>query len=99
MYAVIFEACIKQLDADYAATAQRMRELAISQYGCLDFTSVTEGQKEISISYWSSLAQIQEWKQDQEHLQAQQQGKARWYESYKVRVVEIVRDYSSKSST
>ena len=95
MYAVIFEAQINQLDESYFTTAARMRELATSEYGCLEFTSVTEGKKEIAISYWQSLEQIQDWKQNKEHLQAQEMGKERWYKSYKVRVLELVREYSN----
>lgn len=93
MYAVIFEAQINQLDENYFTTAARMRELATSNYGCVDFTSATEGDKEISISYWDSLEQIQKWKQDEEHIQAQELGKSKWYNSYSVKVVEIIRAY------
>ena len=93
MYAVIFEAQINQLDESYFATAARMRELATSNYGCVEFTSATEGDKEIAISYWQSFADIQNWKQDAEHLQAQKMGKERWYKNYTVRVVEVIRSY------
>jgi len=93
MYAVIFEAQINQLDDDYFTTATRMQDLATSNYGCVDFTSVTEGDKEISISYWDSLEQIQKWKQDEEHLKAQEIGKKQWYKSYKVKIVKIVKEY------
>lgn len=93
MYAVIFHAEIAQLDDEYFATAKQMRELAITQYGCLEFVATTEGTREIAISYWQSLEHIQHWKQNAEHLQAQQQGRARWYKSYKVEVVEVLRSY------
>ena len=95
MYAVIFQAQINQLDHTYTTTAARMRELATSQYGCVEFTSVTEGDKEISISYWQSLEQIQKWKQDEEHIQAQAMGRAKWYKNYNVQIVEVMRTYSS----
>lgn len=95
MYAVIFEARIKQLDKDYLTTAERLRKLAQEKYGCIEFTSLTENNQEIAISYWDSLKQIQTWKQDPEHLKAQTLGKERWYESYRVRVVEVVREYSN----
>lgn len=98
MYAVIFEAKINQLDEGYFATAARMRELATSNYGCVEFTSVTEGDKEIAISYWQSLEDIQRWKQDAEHLQAQQMGKARWYKSYQVKIVNILRSYAHEEA-
>ncbi|MEN0038214.1 MAG: antibiotic biosynthesis monooxygenase [Cellvibrio sp.] len=94
MFAVIFHAEIAQLDDAYFATAKQMRELAITQYGCLDFVARTEGEREIAISYWPSLEHIQRWKQNAEHLQAQQQGRVSWYKSYKVEVVEVLRSYS-----
>ena len=93
MYAVIFRARIRQLDQDYAETAARMRELALGQYGCVDFVSVSEGDTEVAISYWPSLEHIQRWKQDPEHRKAQQLGRDKWYVSYQVQVVDVVREY------
>ena len=93
MYAVIFEAQINQLDEDYFVTASRMQKLATSNYGCVEFTSVTDDDNEISISYWESLEQIQKWKQDEAHLKAQKLGKEMWYKSYSVKIVEVVSVY------
>lgn len=95
MFAVIFNAEIAQLDEAYYVAAKKMRELALAEYGCLEFVAITEGDREIAISYWPSLAHIQRWKQDPQHQQAQQQGKARWYKSYKVEVVDVLRTYST----
>ena len=95
MYAVIFRAEILERDAEYAATAKRMRELAINQYGCVEFVACTEGNTEISISYWESGEQLQKWKQDAEHLAAQGMGRSKWYKSYTVQITEIVRAYRS----
>lgn len=93
MFAVIFRAKINVLDDAYPETANRMRELAKAKYGCIDFVSVSEGNLEIAISYWETLAQIKNWKQDPEHLLAQQLGKDKWYESYQVQIVEVLREY------
>jgi heme-degrading monooxygenase HmoA len=91
MYAVIFRATIEALDEDYARVAGRMRDLAISEYGCLEFVSVTEGGEEVAISYWETEEQILRWKEDPEHLQAQELGRSKWYRSYQVQVVKVVR--------
>ena len=96
MYAVIFRAKTKRLDDEYFKTAKRMRELAMSEYGCVEFTSVTEGSEEIAISYWENLEQIKRWKQNSKHLAAQKLGKERWYESYSVEIVEIISKYRAK---
>jgi heme-degrading monooxygenase HmoA len=94
MYAVIFRATITKLDAAYSKTATRMRELALKEYGCSEFISVTEGEQEISISYWKEKQDITKWKKNAEHIAAQELGKTEWYQSYTVQVVEIIRQYS-----
>ncbi len=98
MYAVIFIAEINDVDEEYSRMAVRMRELASDKYGCSEFVSVTEGKNEISISYWESEEQIRQWKQDSEHLVAQQLGRSAWYNSYRVQVAEVTREYSSNNS-
>lgn len=95
MYAVIFKAKIAKLDAEYSIMAARMRELAFEKYGCLDFVAVCEGEQEVAISYWPDEQSILAWKQDPEHLLAQQHGQKNWYQSYTVQVVEVKREYSS----
>ncbi len=98
MYAVIFTAETKNLDKTYFETAKRMRDLAINKYGCIKFTSVVEGNKEISISYWNNKKQIKEWKQNKEHQNAQELGKNKWYYTYSVQVVEIIQEYSKNTT-
>ncbi len=95
MFAVIFEAEIAEMDAEYTAMAQRMRQLAMNKYGCQRFVACAEAGRELAISYWQNEAQISAWKQDPEHLRAQVAGKNRWYKSYRVQVVEVVREYES----
>ena len=82
MYAVIFRAEIKKLDDSYFETAKRMKELALSKYGCSKFISAVEGSQEIAISYWQDQEQIIKWKQDVEHLAAQELGRS------------VIREYS-----
>jgi len=94
MYAVIFKAKTKKLDDAYFEMAKRMRELALNEYGCLEFTAVTEGVNEIAISYWESLEQIKKWKQNSEHLVAQKRGQEKWYEDYSVEIVQVISKYN-----
>jgi len=97
MYAVIFKAITGQQDEKYTEAVEKMRELAFSKYGCLDFIAVTEGEQEIAISYWPEEDNIKQWKKDPEHLLAQSLGKEKWYQSYSVEVVKIERKYSFSS--
>ncbi len=91
MYAVIFRAQINELDAEYSATAERMRDLAIKDYGCTEFIACTEGDSEIAISYWPSQEHIKAWHNNPEHRAAQKKGKQKWYSSYQVQVTQLIR--------
>lgn len=95
MYAVIFKAEINKIDKAYSAMAIRMRDLAINKYGCIKFTSATEGRNEIAISYWDNKEQIIKWKQNKEHLKAQELGKTKWYKTYSVEIVEVISQYGN----
>jgi heme-degrading monooxygenase HmoA len=93
MFVVIFRAKVHQTDNEYTQVAARMRELALGQFGCLEFSAVTEGSDEIALSYWLSEEHIRAWKSHAEHVLAQQLGREHWYESYIVQVAEISRQY------
>lgn len=95
MYVVIFRAKIRQLDEHYSKTAQRMRELALTEFGCLEFQAITEGNQEVALSYWPSEENIRAWKNHPEHRLAQQAGSERWYEAYHVQVAQVTRQYQS----
>ena len=94
MYVVIFRAKVRAFDTEYSQTANRLRELALSEFGCVEFHAVTEGTSEVALSYWPSEAAIRAWKAHPEHVQAQKRGRERWYESYSVQVAQISREYS-----
>jgi len=95
MYAVIFKAEMNNIDNTYLETAKNMRELALSTYGCVEFTSTSEGNNEIAISYWNSKEDIKAWKANKDHKKAQALGKNKWYKSYSVQIVEILHEYKN----
>lgn len=97
MLVVIFRARIRELDDRYAATAARMREIALSDFGCLAFHSVAEGQNEIALSYWPDERSIRAWRAHPEHVEAQSLGKLKWYEKYSVEIANIERSYQSEA--
>ena len=94
MYAVIFRATVKDLDDEYFLNVAKMRELAFNKYGCLDFIDITEGDKEVAISYWENQKAILKWKSDPEHIAVQGKGQKKWYRDYSVEIVEVQRKYS-----
>ncbi|GIO44385.1 antibiotic biosynthesis monooxygenase family protein [Paenibacillus apis] len=91
-YAVIFTSERTDGDQGYAEMAEEMEKLAYSQPGFLGVESAREGLG-ITVSYWESLEAIKNWKQNERHLIAQQQGKSDWYLEYKTRICKVERDY------
>ena len=91
-YAVIFTSLRTDVDEGYGDTAQRMVELASQQPGFLGVDSARD-QIGITVSYWSSLEAIAAWKRETEHLTAQRDGIARWYDQYVVRICLVERAY------
>lgn len=93
MFVVIFRAKVRSFDDAYSGMANRMRELALKEFGCIEFCAVTERNDEVALSYWPSEDAIKAWKAHPEHVEAQRLGKERWYESYSVQIAEVSREY------
>ena len=92
-YAVIFTSLRTEGDNGYAETAARMVELAARQPGFLGVESAREGVG-ITVSYWSDLDAIKNWKANAEHLVAQKLGREKWYAAFKTRIARVERDYA-----
>lgn len=96
-YAVIFSSRLAPGDNGYAEMGKRMAELAAQQPGYLGADSARGADGVgITVSYWSSPEAIARWKENIEHLAAQEQGKHLWYEDYEVRVARVERAYSKQ---
>ncbi len=93
-YAVIFISIKTDKLVGYAELAEKMLKLAKKQKGFISFNSYTkESGENISISYWQSLADIKNWKENVEHKIAQKIAKEKWYKYYKIQVCKIEREY------
>ncbi|HUE93732.1 antibiotic biosynthesis monooxygenase [Pseudomonas sp.] len=91
-YAVIFTSHRTDGDNGYGDMATKMVELAAQQPGYLGVESAREDLG-ITVSYWSDLESIKNWKANIEHKQAQKSGHEKWYSSFKVRISKVERDY------
>jgi heme-degrading monooxygenase HmoA len=92
-YAVIFTSTRTSVEDGYAEMATQMVELAQQQDGFLGVESA-RNEVGITVSYWRDLESIQNWKNQLDHLQAQEKGKSTWYENYTVRIALVEREYS-----
>lgn len=94
-YAVIFTSKRSEIEKEpYNSMATKMVSLVEKQDGYLGMESYrNEDGYGVTISYWQSLENISTWKRNLEHRDAQQQGRGKWYESYKLRIAKVERDY------
>ncbi len=93
-YAVIFTNRLSEDRFGYAEMAEQMEELARKQPGYLGHESTRDANgMGITVSYWKDEAAIKGWKQVAEHLFAQKQGKAKWYDHYITRVARVERAF------
>ncbi|NVL31267.1 antibiotic biosynthesis monooxygenase, partial [Pseudomonas syringae pv. actinidiae] len=78
-----------------ATAAQRMVELARQQPGFLGVESARgDDGLGVTVSYWTDEAAILAWKQQAEHTEVREQGRAHWYQAFATRVCKVERDYS-----
>ncbi|SDJ12202.1 Heme-degrading monooxygenase HmoA [Ferrimonas sediminum] len=98
MLAVIFEVTPKaQGKPAYLDLADSLRPLLQQQPGLISierFQSLVEEGKLLSLSFWESEAAIASWRRQMDHQLAQNQGRESLFHSYRIRVGQIVRDYT-----
>lgn len=94
-YAVIFTSRLSGDTEGYDEMSRRMETLAFGQPGFLGIESARgpDGLG-ITISYWESLEAIGHWREHAEHRVAQDQGNARWYARYDIRIARVERGYA-----
>lgn len=85
-------------DSGYAQMAERMLELAAQQPGFLGVESTREDMG-ITVSYWTDIIAIKNWKANIEHQQAQRMGRDRWYETFHVRIAKVEHDYDMRGTS
>ncbi|NCF27793.1 MAG: antibiotic biosynthesis monooxygenase [Gammaproteobacteria bacterium] len=102
MLAVIFEVEMNPgRDQDYFALAGSLRpELeAIDGFISVErFRSVTNESKYVSLSFWRDEEAVKKWREHAEHRVAQAQGKKTIIADFRIRVAEVVRDYTLADS-
>ncbi|MBQ0786338.1 MAG: antibiotic biosynthesis monooxygenase [Oceanihabitans sp.] len=91
-YAVIFTSTQNKNIEGYAEMAEKMETLAKQQKGFIGIESARENIG-ITVSYWETLEDIKNWKQQSEHVQAQLKGRKDWYSWYNVRICKVEREY------
>ena len=91
-YAVIFSTTRTDGDNGYEAMAEKMAALAATMPGYLGAESARAAIG-ITVSYWKDLDSIKQWKYQADHVMARDLGREIWYQSYRLRIALVERDY------
>lgn len=98
MFAVIFEVYPQNEDKDeYLLIAAGLRKFLENRDGFISierFQSLTDEEKILSLSFWDNEEAIEEWRNILEHRSAQKKGKEALFHSYRIRVAQVIRDYT-----
>ncbi|WP_291326520.1 antibiotic biosynthesis monooxygenase [Desulfovibrio sp. UCD-KL4C] len=98
MYAVIFEVHpTEEGTEEYLEIATHLKQFLTDQEGFISverFKSLAEEGKFLSLSFWESEAAIEKWRNKLNHRQGQKKGKDELFHSYRIRVAQVVRDYT-----
>jgi len=58
------------------------------------FESITSKGKFVSLQYWRDEECVRKWRTLQKHREAQKKGRAGIFKSYRLRIAQVVRDYT-----
>ena len=98
MIAVIFEVKPKiEGKEEYLKIAAGLRKFLENRDGFISierFQSLSEEGKILSLSFWQDEAAIEKWRNLLEHRTAQKKGRESLFHSYRIRVAQVVRDYT-----
>jgi len=98
MIAVIFEFTpVEGRFADYKALADGLADDVRNSDGFISierFESITSKGKFVSLSFWRDEEAVRKWRNLQKHREAQKKGRGGIFKSYRLRVAQVLRDYT-----
>lgn len=101
MIAVLFEAhAVAERQARYLELAAELRRELEKIEGFIDierFQSLSTEGKILSLSWWENEDAVLTWKGNVLHQAAQREGQQTIFASYRIRVVQVIREYSSET--
>lgn len=103
MYGVIFEVEIADGKKDqYLNIAAMLKEQLVKMPGFISierFQSLVNEGKLLSLSFWEDEESLLNWKKNIDHMAAQKKGRESIFKDYRIRIVDVKRDYTMESST
>jgi heme-degrading monooxygenase HmoA len=101
MIAVIFEfTAAEGRFADYKQLAEGLGEEVRKFDGFISierFQSISDPARFVSLSFWRDEEAVRRWRNLQKHREAQAKGRGSIFSAYRLRVCEVLRDYTKDS--
>ena len=98
MIAVIFEVLVAEdQKQEYLDIAKYLIHKLNENDGFISierFESLYTPGKILSLSYWRDEESVRYWRNTEEHRTAQEKGRKNIFQDYRIRVVNVIRDYS-----
>src|ERR671937_1698854 len=98
MIAVIFEFTPREgRFPDYKALAEGLADDVRNFDGFISiegFESISNKGKFVSLSFWRDEEAVRNWRNMQKHREAQKKGRGGIFQSYRLRVAQVLRDYT-----
>jgi len=80
---------------DYQTTNAEMEALVRQNPGFIDVKSYrSEDGERLTLVWWKDEESLREWRNQVEHRAAQQAGREKWYQYYKMDVAKVIRESS-----
>ncbi|MGW5472975.1 antibiotic biosynthesis monooxygenase family protein [Streptomyces chartreusis] len=93
-YVAVFTTVRTQEQSGYRETNARMEELVKNIPGYLGMDHAqTPGGLGITVGYFRDAEALTEWRTNAEHREAQELGRAEWYQSYTLHVAKVERSH------
>lgn len=100
MIAVLFEADVAPAQqARYLQLAAELKPLLADIEGFISierFQSLTTQGKILSLSWWQNEEAVLQWKSNVMHKAAQEEGRQSIFAFYRIRIMQLAREYSSE---
>ena len=101
MIAVIFEfTAAEGRFPDYKRLAEGLGEDVAKSDGFISierFQSISNPERFVSLSFWRDEEAVRKWRNLQQHREAQAKGRGGIFSAYRLRVAQVLRDYSMDS--
>jgi len=82
---------------DYKSLAEGLNDEVKNFDGFLSierFQSISDPAKFVSLSFWRDEEAVRKWRNVQQHREAQKKGRSGIFASYRLRIAQVVRDYT-----